>query len=60
MISLKLKINAFIIFKIFIKKGTRSSRKHLDSARNIKEDHYRLIKIAKESPKIHEIVELLN
>jgi len=60
MISIKSRINAFSIFKIFIKKDTRSCRKHLDSERNLKEDHYRLIKITKESPKIHEIVELLN
>ena len=59
-VSTKSRILAFNNLKIFIKKDTRSCRKHLDSERNIKDDHYRLIKKINNSPKTTDIIELLN
>ena len=58
-VSIKSRIYAYQNFNIFIKTETRSCRRHVDIERNIKMDHYKLIKKLNASPSNNALLELL-
>jgi hypothetical protein len=59
-VSIFSRIYAYQNLRIFIKKDSRSCRKHIDTERNIKIDHFMLIKTTNKSPDTQALIELLN